>query len=66
MTYNFLIPDMTCEHCKKRIISVIEESGGTVDALDLETKLVAVTSDLQPEKLVALIDEAGYTAEVQQ
>lgn len=65
MTYNFLIPDMSCEHCKKRITSAVAESGGTVDAVDLETKRVTVTSDLPLEELVALIDEAGYTAQIQ-
>lgn len=65
MTYNMIIPDMMCEHCKKRITAAVEAAGGTVDSLDLDTKRVRVTIDLPPEKIVALIDEAGYTAQIE-
>lgn len=63
MTYTFLIPDMTCEHCRKRIIAAVDAAGGKVDSLDLESKQVVVTIAKSWEELVALIDEAGYTAQ---
>lgn len=65
MTYNLLIPDMTCGHCEKRIRAAVEESGGKVDSLDLESKRAVITIDMQPEELAELLDEAGYTAQVQ-
>lgn len=55
---------MVCEHCKKRITETIETAGGIVDSLDLESKRVTVTIDLSPIELVALISEAGYTAQI--
>lgn len=64
MSCNLLIPDMVCEHCKKRITETIETAGGIVDSLDLESKRVTVTIDLSPIELVALISEAGYTAQI--
>lgn len=65
MTYNLLIPDMTCGHCEKRIRAAVEEAGGKVDSLDLESKRVAITIDIKPEELAELLDEAGYPAQVQ-
>lgn len=66
MTYNLSIPDMTCEHCKKRITETVVAAGGRVDSLDLETKKVTITIDLPIDKLVELIDDAGYTAQVRE
>lgn len=65
MTYNLLIPDMTCGHCEKRIRAAVEEAGGKVDSLDLESKRAVITIDMKPEELAELLDEAGYTAQVQ-
>lgn len=64
MTYTFLIPDMTCEHCKKRITAAVDAAGGKVDSLDLESKQVILTISRSWDELVALIDEAGYTAQM--
>lgn len=64
VTYNFLIPDMMCEHCKKRITETVEAAGGKIGSLDLESKRLTVTTDLSASELVALIDKAGYTAQV--
>lgn len=65
MTYNLLIPDMTCGHCEKRVRAAVEEAGGKVDSLDLESKRAVITIDMKPEELAELLDEVGYTAQVQ-
>lgn len=63
MTYTFLIPDMTCGHCVKRITAAVDAAGGRVDSLNLESKQAVVTIAKSWEEIVALIDEAGYTAQ---
>jgi copper chaperone len=61
-TITFSVPGMTCGHCeaavKKEVGAV---TGVTGVEVDLETKDVTVTgTDLDRDKLVEAIDEAGY------
>lgn len=59
----YSVPDMSCMHCKHRIESVV---GGNENVkqvnVDLETKEVAVDSDLESADIIELFDEAGYDA----
>jgi len=66
MTYNLSIPDMSCQHCVNRITKAVGAAGGKIDAINLDTKLVTITAELSGEKLVALIEEAGYTPQILQ
>ena len=63
MKLQFSVDDMSCQHCMHRIESVV---GGCEEVesvnIDLEGKTVTVTSSLEIPALVALFDEAGYTA----
>ena len=64
-TRTYVVPDMTCGHCRAAVISEVGEVAGveTVD-VDLETKIVAVSgSDLDDGAIRAAIDEAGYEAQ---
>lgn len=61
--YTMIIPDMMCAHCEKRVRDAVAGSG-TVESLDLETKKVVVDTPLTKEELIALINDAGYDAEV--
>jgi len=63
--YKFLIKDMMCEHCEKRIRATVEAGKGTVKSLDLGTKEVVIETPQTAGELIAAIDDAGYTAELQ-
>lgn len=55
---------MSCSHCEKRIRDAFANAEATVKSLDLETKLVLVESELDSSKILEIIDEAGYDAEI--
>ena len=63
MTTTYLVPGMTCDHCK---IAVTEEvtkvDGVAAVSVDLDTKLVRINGGADHTALVAAIDEAGYDA----
>jgi copper chaperone len=63
MTTTYLVPGMTCDHCK---IAVTEEvtkvAGVAAVSVDLGTKLVRIDGGADHAALVAAIDEAGYDA----
>lgn len=65
MHYKFNVPDVSCEHCKNRIESTLLAQDSVSSAeVEIEEKTVSVESDLPSDKLIALIDEAGYDAEL--
>ena len=60
----YLVPGMTCEHCKTAITEEVDRIAG-IEAVqvDLETKLVRVSGTaVDDAAVVAAIDEAGYDA----
>jgi copper chaperone len=61
----FLVPGMSCEHCKHAVSSELSAVDGvTAVDVDLETKWVVVRGEeLDDAKLRAAIEEAGYEAE---
>ena len=63
MTTIYLVPGMTCDHCK---IAVTEEvtkiAGVAAVSVDLDTKLVRIHGGADHAAVVAAIDEAGYDA----
>ena len=63
MTTTYLVPGMTCDHCK---IAVTEEvtkvAGVAAVSVDLGTKLVRIDGGADHAAVVAAIDEAGYDA----
>lgn len=58
------VPEMVCVHCKKRISDAAENAGATVKELDLTSKKLVLESDMSDAEAVALLDDAGYDAEV--
>ena len=65
-TARFLVPGMTCDHCKLSVSEEVGELAG-VEAVevDLDSKLVTVHGrDLSDDAIRAAIDEAGYEAVV--
>jgi copper chaperone len=62
----YLVPGMTCEHCKAAITQEVGQIAG-VDAVrvDLDAKLVRVSgSGVDAAAVIGAIDEAGYDAVV--
>jgi copper chaperone len=60
----YLVPGMTCEHCRTAITEELDRIAG-VEAVDvdLEAKLVRVSgAGVDDAAVVAAIDEAGYDA----
>lgn len=59
--------NMSCGHCKNAIIKTLKKTRGVkaCDA-DLESKIVIVTysSDTSPDKLKAVIESEGYSAQI--
>jgi len=60
LTFN--VPGMTCGHCKAAIESEVGKLAGISSVqVDLDAKVVTVDGvDLDPEAVVAAIDEAGF------
>ena len=61
---SYLVPGMTCEHCRQAVSSEISKLSGVESVLvDLESKRVEVSGHgLDDAALRAAIDEAGYEA----
>lgn len=56
------IPDMECDGCVSAITRAIRSQDATAAVVaDLAGHSVEITSALPPERLVAVIEEAGYT-----
>ena len=62
----FLVPGMTCHHCKLSVTEEVTELAGVESVeVDLDSKLVTVHGhDLDDDAIRAAIDEAGYEAVV--
>ncbi|MPN39887.1 hypothetical protein SDC9_187421 [bioreactor metagenome] len=56
----FSVPDMSCQHCVKRIREALSRAGVEAD-VSLETKTIT-TSANDPELIVRILDDAGYDA----
>lgn len=65
MHYKFSAPDISCAHCKHRIEAELNRYDEVASAeVSIDEKTVNVDADLSPEKLIKIIDEAGYDAEL--
>lgn len=56
-----IVSDMSCQHCVKSITNQIisQDASATVN-IDLEKKIVDVQSKLDQDKIIALIQDAGF------
>lgn len=64
-TVTYLVPGMSCEHCRAAVTEEVGAVPGVASVdVDLDTKLVRVAGvGLDDSALRAAIDEAGYEAE---
>jgi copper chaperone len=60
----YLVPDMTCEHCRVAVREEVSRVAGVAAVdVDLDTKRVRVRgAGVDDAAVVAAIDEAGYDA----
>ena len=64
MNTTYEVPGMTCEHCRVAVTEEVSQVAGVESvAVDLETKLVAVTGEnVSDDAVREAIREAGYEA----
>ncbi|PZP32840.1 MAG: copper chaperone [Roseateles depolymerans] len=61
MTYEFILPDMSCGHCVAAITEAVQQADPAATlAINREAKSAQVDSQLPRETLVAVLTEAGY------
>jgi copper chaperone len=60
-TLTYLVPEVTCGHCKAAIEGEVGQIPGVVSVnVDVDTKRVVVEGDAPADAVVAAINEAGY------
>lgn len=64
-TIELSVPGMTCGHCESAVKAEVGAVPGVSSVeVDLETKIVSVVgADLDRDRLVEAIDEAGFDVE---
>jgi copper chaperone len=63
MTTTYLVPGMTCDHCKVAVTEEVTKVDGVAAvSVDLDTKLVRIDGGADHAALAAAIVEAGYDA----
>ena len=63
MATTYLVPGMTCDHCKTAVTDEVTKVAGVAAvSVDLDTKLVQIHGGADHAAVVAAIDEAGYDA----
>ena len=57
----YSVPGISCEHCKQAIEGeVLQLQGVASVVVDVQTRTVTVTGELDQQAIVAAIDAAGY------
>ncbi len=59
----YSVPEMSCGHCKATIVTALTAADPKAEVeTDLENKTVTVVSALDPTRLQAILQQAGYPA----
>ena len=64
-TTTFLVPGMTCGHCKSAVTDELSKINGVTNVdVDLDSKKVTIESeaDVEWQVIVGAVDEAGFEA----
>ena len=59
----FSVPDMSCQHCVAAISKALDHAGFSGCEVLLDSKEVKVETD-SPDKVTAVLDDAGFPAEL--
>lgn len=55
------VPDMSCDHCVGAVTKALKGvDANAVVAVDLDAKIVTVSSETNAEKIAAALSKAGY------
>ena len=57
----FKVPNMSCGHCAGAVTKAVQtlDAGARVE-IDLKTQTIAVESKVEPGRIAAAIEQAGY------
>lgn len=59
----YLVPDMSCGHCKSAIENALSALGGQAGVqVDLESKTVEVSGQVDPDLVIKSLAEIGFEA----
>ena len=59
----FSVPDMSCQHCVDAISKALSAAGFSRYEVLLDNKEAKVETN-EPDKVIALLDEVGFSAEL--
>jgi copper chaperone len=60
---NFNVPEMSCGHCTAAIEKAIKEADGSASVeCNLEGRSIIVSGNLQADKVISVLKDAGYEA----
>jgi copper chaperone len=63
MTQTITVEGMTCEHCEQTVEEALEEVEGISSATaDRDSESATVEGSAEQDKLVAVVEDAGYDA----
>ena len=67
MYKTYKVEDMTCSHCVKSVRNGLKNLPQIEDVkISLEDKEVLVKGEIEPKKVIAAIEKAGYTAQIEE
>jgi copper chaperone CopZ len=63
MDINFIVPEITCGHCKETIEKTLNTPGVSNVNVDVDTKAVSlnISDGVEMTDVESLLDEQGYT-----
>lgn len=61
----FNVPNMSCGHCASAIEKAVTAADESADLeFDLESRTVAITSELDDAKVAGILEKEGYSSEL--
>ena len=63
MDINFIVPEISCGHCKETIEKALDVTGVSNIKIDIESKAVSlnISESIEMSTIESLLDEQGYS-----
>jgi copper chaperone len=63
MDLNFIVPEISCGHCKETIEKALDITGVSDIKIDIESKAVSlnISESVEMSTIESLLDEQGYS-----